>query len=576
MADIAISTDLALRRFCESRLIALRNIRYSWWNHCREVADYLLPRRYRWLVTPNQMSRGSPINQHILDSTGTLAARNLASGMMSGISSPTRPWFKLKIGRLDSTQTTPVSLWLAECERLMMLVFAESNFYTSIAVLYFDLVIFGTAVMLIYDDFDDVIWCQNPCFGEYYIGNDGKYRPCIFYREFTQSIDQIVEYFGIENCSPNVKEAYEKQDGAARSREIIIAHAIEPNDQPEKYGIPKHFKFREVYWEYGGAQGLQQGTPGWTGFLRKTGFIEAPNVTVRWDLASNDAYGRSPGMDALPDVKQLQQETRRKAQAIDKHVNPPMVGDVQLKNQPASLLPGGVTYVSGMTTGKVGFAPAYTVQPELQGITEDLNEVRERIKKVFFNDVLQPISQYETKSNVTVPEIDARRAEGLLVLGPVLERIEHEGLKPVIERVFPIMARAGIFPPPPAEIAGKNIDIEFVSMLATAQAAASGSGIERIFQVAGSLAGIDPAIVDNIDFDYGFDKLSSLLNNDPKLIRSPEQLAGIRQQRQQQQQQQQQAELAEKLAAGAKTLSEADVGGGQNALQRMTGSGVGA
>ena len=154
-------TDIALRRHCEERLLGLRNNRYSWWVHARDLADYYLPRRYKWLITPNQQFRGSPLNQHILDSTGTLAARNLASGMMSGISSPTRPWFKLKIGHIDSTQTSPVSLWLGECERLMGLVLGQSNFYNSVAVLYFDLVVFGTAVMLIYEDFDNVICCYN-------------------------------------------------------------------------------------------------------------------------------------------------------------------------------------------------------------------------------------------------------------------------------------------------------------------------------------------------------------------------------------------------------------------------------
>ena len=107
--------DVLLRRQVEGRLIGLRVNRYSWWVHARELADYLLPRRYKWLITPNMMSRGSPINQHILDSTGTLAARNLASAMMSGMSSPTRPWFRLKINRIDSTQTSPTALWLAEC-----------------------------------------------------------------------------------------------------------------------------------------------------------------------------------------------------------------------------------------------------------------------------------------------------------------------------------------------------------------------------------------------------------------------------------------------------------------------------
>ena len=157
------------------------------------------------------------------------------------------------------------------------------------------------------------------------------------------------------------------------------------------------------------------------------------------------------------------------------------------------------------------------------------------------------------------------------MLGPVLERIDNEGLKPIIERVFAVMARANILPPAPPELAGKELTIEFVSMLAQAQSAAEGAGIERLFQVAGGLVGVDPSVMDNIDIDFALDKYSSLLNNDPRIIRSPEQLQQIRQMRQQQQQQQQQAEMAEKLAAGAKTLSETQVGGGVNALQGMLG-----
>jgi hypothetical protein len=46
----------------------LRTERYSWWQHWSQLATYIFPRRYRWLVTPNQMNRGSPINGAIIDS----------------------------------------------------------------------------------------------------------------------------------------------------------------------------------------------------------------------------------------------------------------------------------------------------------------------------------------------------------------------------------------------------------------------------------------------------------------------------------------------------------------------------
>lgn len=569
--------DLNLWRYSNGRLMGLRVNRYSWWTHWRELADYYLPRRYKWLITPNQMARGSPINQHILDSTGVICARNLASGLMSGKTSPSRPWFKLKIGRLDSTQTSPVSLWLSECERLMRLVFHESNFYNSMATFYYDLVIYGTAVIIIYEDFNNVINCYNPCAGEYYVDIDGRYRPVIFYREYTMTIAAVVDEFGIDNVSDTLRQAFESKDGSGLTREIVVAHSIEPNNdgKAREFGFSEDFAYRECYWEWGGSASPQGGNTAPPQFLRKRGYHEQAAIITRWDLVSNDAYGRSVAMDGLGDNKQLQLESRRKAQAIDKMVNPPLVADVQLKNQPASLLPGGITYVNNFSaSGKPGFASVYDTKFPVGEITADLEEVRERLKKTFFNDLFQPLSQYETRSNITAVEVDQRKAESLIMLGPVFERIDDEGLAPVVERTFAIMSRAGIFPPPPPEIAGLNMDIEFVSMLNTAQSATEATGIERILSMAGNLAGIDPAVMDNIDIDFALDKTSTLLNNDPRLIRSPEALAAIRAERQKQQAAAAQAEMAEKLAAGAKTLSETDVGGSQNALQMMTGGGA--
>jgi hypothetical protein len=164
-----------------------------------------------------------------------------------------------------------------------------------------------------------------------------------------------------------------------------------------------------------------------------------------------------------------------------------------------------------------------------------------------------------------------RKSESMIMLGPVLERIDYEVLKPAVERVWAIMFRAGMIPPAPPEIQGKELTIDFVSMLAKAQDATQATSIERILGLAGNLAGVDASVMDNIDIDYTIDKMSSLLNNDPKMIRSPEALAAIRKQRADQQQQAQQASVAEQLSKGAKTLSETDVGGGRNALQGMLG-----
>jgi len=257
------------------------------------------------------------------------------------------------------------------------------------------------------------------------------------------------------------------------------------------------------------------------GLLRRKGYYEQPAIIGRWDVVSNDAYGRSPGMDSLPDQKQVQLETRRKAQAIDKMVNPPLVADMQLKNQPANLTPGGMTFVSGYTaSGKPGFSSVYDTKFPVQEITEDLTEAKGRLSEIFFNDILKVASQYETRSNVTAVEWDLRKSESLVMLGPVLERIDNEVLRPVLERVFAIALRAGIIPPAPPEIQNQMMTIDFVSMLAQAQQATKAASIERVLSIAGNIVGVKPDAMDKIDIDYALDKYSSLLNNDPKMMRS--------------------------------------------------------
>lgn len=559
--DLPANTNL--QSSLDAEIAALQTERYSWWIHWAQIATYILTRRYRWLVTPNQMNRGSAINGAILDSTATIAARVLASGMMSGITSPTRPWFRLRVAGYGPDDINPVNIWLTECERRMMHVFQESNFYNAIAVVYMDLAVFGTAPMLIYEDFENVICCYNPCAGEYYTWNNPQLMAGGVAREITMTVRQLVDEFIAENCSLEVQLAY-KQGGAALPRELVVRHIIKPNNGE----VASHFKWFEAYWERGSVANGQ--TTGNTGgkFLRKRGFVEAPFICPRWETSGNDAYGRSVAMDALGDVKQLQQETKRKAQAIDKLANPPMVADVELKNQPASTLPGGVTY----TTKKdgVGFKPAYeNFRPPIAEMMQDITQIQKRIKDIFFNDLFLMISSLDTVRTAT--EIDARKEEKLVMLGPVLERFQTEGLDPIIDRVFAIMQRGGLFPPAPPEISNQPIAVEYVSMLAEAQRAAQTTGMERFLAQIGNVGAIHPPALDIPNWDRMLTRYGMILGNDPSDINTPEEIAAIRTAQQKQAAVQQAADTSQGFAKAGKTLSETPVGAGQSALQVMFG-----
>lgn len=557
----------ACAQHCNSRMETMRGYRIPWWVHWAQLAEMYLPRRYRWFVTPNQYNRGSPLNQSIVDETGLLAARTLATGLLAGLTSPTKPWFRLGLQGMDDIPEGEVKDWLATCTSRMLEVYAKSNFYQSLGQAYHDMAVFGSAAQIQYEDKEDVIRFYNPCLGEFFFALDNRLQVDTLYREYTYTVSEAVKEFGLENLS--VSSQVLAKSASSLDTEIVIGHAIEPNTliyqsgEPQGYIVPSLFKYREVYWEKSGTSGATARGH----VLRAAGFREQPFVGLRWDVSSNDAYGRSPGMDALPAVKQLQIEQRRKAEAIDKMVRPPMVASVSMKNEPMSILPGDISYTADPQAA--GFKPAFQVEPRIQEMMEDLKEVQSRVDKVFFVDLFLMISNLQTVRTAT--EIDARREEKLILLGPVIERTENEGLDEIIERTFAVMSRRNLFPPAPASIQGQPIVIKYISMLAEAQRAASTAAIERLVQFIGGLAAVKPQALDNLDEDSTIATYADLLNVPPHVLNAVKKVIDIRQARDKAAAQQAALQTSTAAAQGAQTLSQTDVGGGQNALQMMLG-----
>lgn len=554
------NTDWAqtLKQKVNERLVALEKVRWSWWGHWRDLSRWIQPRLGRFLESPNEGSRGRPKNQRIIDSTATTSAERCASGLMAGVSSPARPWFKVAIGFEQFAEGSAAKKWLAEIERRMRLILNEGNFYRSIATVYEEIVVFGTGAMLIYEDFDDVARFFPLAAGEYYVWNDGRLEPGGLGRKIVMTVAELVERFGLLACSETVQRDYKE---GLHDNEYMVGHLIMRNDDrvydaPDAKGRP----WVEVYWEWaGGADQL----------LEVKGYHYKPFAVARWNVTANDAYGRSPGMTALGDVKQLQITQKRKAQLIDKLVNPPLVADAVLENKPASAIPGAVTFLPTGQSG-VGFKPVYEVKPEaLPAITKDIAETQQRIKATFFEDLFLMISQLDTVRTAT--EIAERKEEKMLMLGPALERLHDELLRVVIERLWDIMLRNHLVPTAPAEIQGKNLTIEFVSTLAQAQKAVATTAIERLFAFAGGLVPVFPQAADKLDVDAAIDEYAEAIGTTPTIVVSAEKVAAVRAARAKQQQAASALQATQALAASGKILSETDVGGGQNALAKMTG-----
>lgn len=545
----------------QRRKSALWTERSSWDDQYRELAENFLPRAGRFDASDHNDGKRRFTRNY--DSTPLRAARILPAGLMAGSMSPARPWFALSIPDKDLLEIQPVKLWLHKLTEQMRGVFSRSNTYRAAHSVFEELGVFGTGVSIVADDYATLVHHTPLTVGRYALATDDRGVVSTLVREEVMTVDQLVRKFGYKACSRRVRNAY---DTGRYDDRIDVVHIIEPRAErdPTKRDA-KNMAFKSVYFEAGkDADNL----------LRESGFKRFPALAPRFTVTANDVYGFSPGMEALGDSTQLQHEQLRKAEGIDYKTRPPLQAPAHLKAHQVNRLPGGVSFVD--TTGpQNSIRSLFDVNLDLSHLLEDIRDVRERVNQSFYVDLFMMLAS-DTRSNITAREVAERHEEKLLMLGPVLERLHNEMLSPLIDLTFDKMIGATLpggrpfVEPPPRELQGMELQVEFVSTLAQAQRAVGTNAIDRYVMTLGQVAGMKPEILDKLDADQLADAYADMLGVDPQLVVADDKVALIRQQRAKQQQAAQAMQAAPVLADTAQTLGDTDM---QSVMNMFSGYG---
>jgi hypothetical protein len=550
MVDIAMSgnapnneTQVAYHR---RRATELQTVRQPWEETWRELAQFIEPTRFR-LGTKDE---GYTSRKKIVDSQATTALRTLASGMHSGITSPARPWFRLTTFDPELKDFPPVKEYLAQVERRMRETFQSSNIYNSFHIGYGDLGLFGQSVGILAEDDREVIRMQQCMHGRFWIARDHTGRVTTLYRQFRWSVQRIIARFGyaaVKRISQTIATAY---DNGNYDDIHTVWHAIEPRMTRDPRRLDKaHKPYLSNYWLDTMTERANDG------LLEESGFDENPLIGPAWELAGDDHYALSPGQVALGDTQMLQKMQQRKLEALDKIVRPPMTGPTSLRNNPASLLPGSVTYVDD-PTGK-GYRAAMEVNLRIAELTQDIQATQYKIDRAFYADLFLMLANMEGIQPRNQFEIAERKEEKLLALGPVLENIYNDQLEPTIDRTYAILNRRGELPPPPRELAEQELKIEYISMLAQAQKAVATGAIERGVAFAGQLAAVKPEVLDKLDADDAVDQYFDMLGVPPSIVVPNTEVEKTRAARAQKQQAAEAAAMMKEVAPAAKAGADA-------------------
>lgn len=531
----------SLKQQLNKQLSQLKAERLSFEPHWRELSDFTRPRSTRF--TASEVNRGDRRNSKIIDPAAVMAARTLSSGMMSGITSPARPWFRLATPDRDLMDYGPVKLWLETVEQRMNEVFNRSNLYQSLPLMYEDLGTFATGAMAVVADPQRVIRTVPFPTGSFYIANGADLSVDTAVREFSMTVRQVVTEFGMNAVSDTVKSQW---NSGQYGQWVNVVHAVYPNlDRLTGKLEAKHKAYKSVYYEATSTDDK---------LLRESGYDEFPIMAPRWEVNGEDVYGSScPGMVALGSVKALQLLQRRKAQMIDKITNPPLQAPASIKSQRISTIPGGINYLP-MADVNNQIKPLFQIPANgTNGLLEDIQDTRQIIDHAYFVDLFRMMQTVNTRS-MPVEAVAEMREEKLLMLGPVLQRLDSELLDKLINRTFSVMAENNLLPVPPDEMQGMQLKVEYISVMAQAQKAIGVSSIERFIGFTSGIGQFSPDALDKINVDETIDAYAASIGVPPSVVATNEQVAQIREQRAQQQAMAQQMQMAQAAVGGAQAL----------------------
>ncbi len=481
----------------------------------REVNEYVLPWSGRFLHSRSdrqEIRRG----QNVHNSVTYNAIHTAASGLHGGLTSPSRPWFELSHPDEEMMESTPVRAWIHLVQNSQRQVLSQSNFYAAIQDLYYEALAYGQGVALMEKDpGGGVVRFRTLTCGEYRLASGADLRVDTVYRRLGMTAPQMLEAFG-RDCLP---EAAELALAETRVDQVFyLIQAIQP------WGLLDNSHSRE--WKYESVYFLEEGN-GDAALVRR-GYRTKPFVAVRWGAIGDDVYGYSPGQMALADIRQLQTQERAYVNAVNWIADPAWLVSDSMKDRLArgEIRPGAIVGANPQEAQHL-FRPLMRPDFDFANIRLKIQDVQERIQATFYNPLFLMVQTRQGR--MTATEVMQLVEEKALVLGPVLERFQAELFDPVLERVFAIMSDDfGLIPPPPAEIAGAGLRIDYTSMLAQAQKQAGLSGMTHFLALAGEIAGRFPEAGLKINPDEAIDQLAYIDNVPPKVVRSDDEVSRLR------------------------------------------------
>ena len=518
------------------RQMELEGERSNWASFWQELATFCLPRKAH--IHAKKALQAQQDFHRIFDNTAIRSLNTMAAGFHSHLTNPSSKWFELRMKDKKLNESKDVKVWLKAVEDEIFGTLNDSNFDAIIQEDYKDLGCFGTGSIFTEEDIKTKVRFTMLPIGETYIEEDAQGRVNRIYRKFTYTVLQAYERWG-DKAGEEVKKAIDEKK---YSKKVEILHWIVPRDnivagKKDNKNMPYESKWAEIKKKH---------------LIHEGGFQEFPVACGRFEKEAGERWGFSPAMNVMADIRMINAEKKVLIRAAMKIVDPPISIPSRGFIMNLNLNPSGINYRNPQTKAD-DLQPIMTKANIPWGL-EMVQDVKASIEEGFFIPLFKAFSQI-TKQ-MTIPEVQRRISENMVLLGPVVGRFTQEVLNPIIIRIFNILFRNGFLPPAPLVIEGQEFDVIYISQLAKAQRASEILSLERTLGTVGEIANVLPYVLDKIDGDKAVDMVAEIHGVNPDLIRDDEEVQGIRQMKAEAAAKVQEQEETARTVEAAKGVSE--------------------
>lgn len=529
------------------RFQSAESVRRGYETIYRDLTKYFNPYRDDFINSYGPLGdiTSKTVRTDLYNTEGVNAAEQLTSTICNGLINYARPWFAFSVEDVTRNHDVAVRRFLEQATEITAAAINDTcaNFYSQAHEFVSDLIIYGTACMYVAEcdkeDDSDVKFCTIPL-AEVYITENNYREVDTVFRKTKMTAAQIVLQWP-DTVPDKIRQAAER--GSTDLFDVL--HAVVEREIAKVSGIKtsKKLPYASYYILLDNNHLLSEG-----------GYHEMPYVVARWMRRSGELYGRSPAWTALPDVKRANAVEKTLIETSERIGNPPILMSddgviTQLRLAPGQPVIGGLDSVTG----------APRLQPMMVGgnipvTLQMLQMLNQGIRDRFFVGVL---SSYNPGVEKTATEVVEFQREAARLMGPNVGKIQTEMLEPIVVRVRNILSRKRKLPALPKALVDVSVELEYSSPLAKLQQGSDADAITRTINTMLPFIQADPTLMDAINGEATFQHIAEVNGVVAKLLRSPQELADIKQQRAQQQQLAQTAEVMQQASEAQLNISKA-------------------